>query len=85
MVKQTSIRSASKFPTEYKIPEWFDLYHYNFEQETKNQRVRKKFYNSGRVGLSDEDAKLVNITSSDELCILIDNIIYTLDLIFNMI
>jgi Chlorovirus DNA primase len=57
MVKQTSIRSPEKFFTEYKIPEWFDSFHYNFEQETKNQRIRKKFYGNDRTGLSEEDSK----------------------------
>lgn len=55
MVKQTSIRSKEKFYTEYKTPDWFDLYHFNYEQEMKNKKIKRRFYNDAKHELTDED------------------------------
>ena len=55
MVKQTSIRTQERVPTLYKIPEWFDVYHFNYEQEMKNKKMKRRFYDDAKHELTDED------------------------------
>lgn len=57
MVKQTSIRTSDVTVTKYKVPDWYDKFYYNFDQESKNQRVKKKVYGVNRTALSEEDSQ----------------------------
>ena len=57
MVKQTSIRSKIRYATEYVIPGWFDIFHFNYEQEAKNKKIKKKFYGTAKISLTDEDTR----------------------------
>lgn len=70
----------SKFYSMFSVRINAKLYNKKCSIINKNDRI--EFINS--IGLSVENSKLINIPSSDELCELIDNIIYSLDKTFNI-